>query len=329
MQRVLRRFLLFLVHIFGRPVIDERTGVCAGKVLRVGSHLFGELDPYQRLIFLPRESVSYWRAQIGFSSWPEVDYPRIRVGPPPPSEGRILWVVLVHHAAEEVMRVLNHWTKLGYDPAALLIVHGGKSIDFEKIDHPLALFVDDPRLRTRNHPEQKQSYTQAMRMVTQWVDRDPPEFLVLVEWDHRPLCPDWGSRLLQRREEEDADVLFHRLTRVDGTNAPHLRYHRSDPAFSLGPWRHVSLREEKDIILNALATGSFWTWEAFHAVAQVEPTADVYLEMDLPSLAHHLGFRVRCHGNQDQFVGFNPVPASVLDAALAQGAWSLHPVKAI
>jgi hypothetical protein len=53
----------------------------------------------------------------------------------------------------------------------------------------------------------------------------------------------------------------------------------------------------------------------------------VYLELYLPSLAHHLGFRVRGHGDQDRFVQVVPMEEPFSKKWLDQGAWSLHQVK--
>jgi hypothetical protein len=53
-------------------------------------------------------------------------------------------------------------------------------------------------------------------------------------------------------------------------------------------------------------SGSFWKQDAFEAVAEVEETFPIYLEIYLPTLAHHLGFRLRDLSDPIDFVRRNP-----------------------
>ncbi len=68
-------------------------------------------------------------------------------------------------------------------------------------------------------------------------------------------------------------------------------------------------------------SGSFWTREAFCAVCAVEEPFPIYMELYLPTLAHHLGFRVRDFGEQDRFVGVfeNQIAASIKPGERARG----------
>jgi len=74
-------------------------------------------------------------------------------------------------------------------------------------------------------------------------------------------------------------------------------------------------------------SGSFWTREAFEAVAAQAEPMPIYLELDLPTLAHHLGFRVRDLPDQNQFVCVRPDRTEEREIARRKGAWALHPVK--
>jgi hypothetical protein len=74
-------------------------------------------------------------------------------------------------------------------------------------------------------------------------------------------------------------------------------------------------------------TGSFWTREAFCAVAATEEPFPIYLELYLPTLAHHLGFRVRDFTEQNRFVRITKDETESIEQARAEGAWTLHPVK--
>jgi hypothetical protein len=115
---------------------------------------------------------------------------------------------------------------------------------------------------------------------------------------------------------------------VDGTNASHYLYHLGDPGFR-EIWKKMSRREEKSVFLDAVMTGSFWRRGAFEAVAATPESMPVYLELYLPSLAHHLGFRVRNHGEQDNYVQVVPMDDPFAPHWKSGGAWSLHQVKSL
>ncbi|MFA7234854.1 MAG: hypothetical protein WC076_12170 [Terrimicrobiaceae bacterium] len=342
--------LRWIVAGFGRQIIDQRTGNPLGKalVLSLGGRpwLAGLHHPYVRPVFLPENRVKYGRHRIGFATHAAVDYPSLFPAASHPPPAPPLWAILVHQPAKDCRALLDHWEKLGFDPADLLLVHGGSKEDFNQLDSAQAVFVPDSNLRTVRHPVEKQSYSGPMREISKWMSALPYRHVCLVEHDHLPLVPDWGRRLADLLAREQADVLFHHLIRVDGTNAPHYLYHQSDPRFH-GAWEPVSRREDPHVVLNCMATGSFWTREAFDAVASCAtsreapasgasgfrfPISDfssipIYLEMCLPTTAHHLGFRVRDFGSQNSFVHFNPLSPGEIAAAAARGAWSLHPIK--
>ena len=331
MRKSFRKILLWLAGLFSRPIRDERTGEPVGRALILsslfGHRLIGELRPYVRPVFLPDKRVSYWWSRIGFASWSAVDYPRLAPHKTPPKKGRIVWVILLHQSPDACESVLKNWLKIGFPENDLLAVHGGTRADFDRLEFRRKCFVSDPRLRTVNHPAQKQSYGGVLREAVAWLKSEDYDFVCLVEYDHLPLVSDWGMQLLNLRASIDADVIFHHLARVDGTISPHLRHHLSDPLFAAGPWREISIREDKAVALDAITTGSFWTRAAFEAVASTHLPCRVYLEMDLPSTAHHLGFRVKDFGAQNAFVTVCPIAADSLQKICTKGAWSAHPVK--
>ena len=74
-------------------------------------------------------------------------------------------------------------------------------------------------------------------------------------------------------------------------------------------------------------SGSFWTREAFLAVAAFDEPFPIYMELYLPTLAHHLGFRVRDFTDQNRFVRALENEIGSIDEARKEGAWTLHPVK--
>lgn len=309
-------------------MVDRRTGLVAGRGLRIGDKLYGEFTPYLRPVLIPASThVSYWRRKTGFASWPTVDHPRSPNIPPLKPSGTILWALLVHQPAPHVQTILSRWKRMGIAEADLLLLHGGSRNDFEALQFAHKTHVTDPRLQTSNHPTERQSYRGVLRAVADHVAKTEHEFVLMAEYDQVPLASNWGENLISLLMKEGADVLFHHLTRVDGTSAPHYLHHLNDLNFAAGPWKTISIREDKETVLNALGTGSFWSRQALIATSQTEPGTPVYLEMDLPTTAHHLGFRVRDFCDQNQFVGITPFSEPDLPHLASQGAWSAHPVK--
>ncbi len=322
-----------LVDFFAPPVVDQRTGKTLGKAFLIPrtnrSLLAGLHAPYVRPVFLPENRVKYGRHRIGFATHEPVDFRRIRPADPTARTPKVLWAILVHQDPAYCRAVRKFWISSGYPAESLLLVHGGRRSDFDELADLPAVFVDDPRLRTANHAFEKQSYNGALIAVTSWLaGRDEFSHVALVEYDQIPLVADWDARLLNALGEENADVLFHHLTRVDGTNAPHYVYELSNPAFA-ECWNPFSLREDPRVVLNSIGTGSFWKREVWEAVAALPETTAVYLEMYLPSAAHHLGFRVRNLSSQNPFVTPEPRDVSEIPACRAAGAWSLHKVTEI
>src|SRR5205807_8230216 len=92
-------------------------------------------------------------------------------------------------------------------------------------------------------------------------------------------------------------------------------------------WHSISCREDSEVVLSFFGSGSFWTREAFSAVAAMREPFPIYMEIYLPTLAHHLGFRVRDFGEQNRFVGVLEDETDRIEQSRQEGAWTLHPVK--
>jgi hypothetical protein len=209
-----------------------------------------------------------------------------------------------------------------------LIAYGGGREDFGAIEHSQKIFIEDPQLRTRDHQREYQSYSGLFNTCAVLLDQQRREFqfIHVVEYDHLPLVEDLNQRQIDRLAAEHADVLGFRVQRVDGTSYPHFLYHQSNPAFSRF-WREISKRREPDVVLSMFGSGSFWTRDAFLAVASVKQPFPMYMEIYLPSLAHHLGFRIRDFGEQNTFVHHLGDLGDRVESARRAGAWTLHPVK--
>jgi hypothetical protein len=239
----------------------------------------------------------------------------------------VLNVLLAHQREDELARLLEYWRGIeATNP--VLVAYGGSRADYERVTHMPKLFIDDPRLRTRDHQREYQSITAVLKAVRQWMrdSASDSEYIHLAEYDHLPLVPDLNERQVERISAERADILGFHLHRIDGTSHPHYLYHTADRRFH--DWlRSVSVREDKAVTLSMLGTGSFWTREAFDAVAMCDESFPIYFELYLPTLAHHLGFRLRDMGEQNRFVVNLGDRGAEISSAVTAGAWSLHPVK--
>ncbi|MFD0892764.1 hypothetical protein KBB96_15180 [Luteolibacter ambystomatis] len=235
-------------------------------------------------------------------------------------------VLLTHESPEAVRRMCAYW-KNGDPDHAIVVAYGGTPENYSKLGVDHAVFVDDPWLRTKDHPRERQSYLGVFQAVLPVIRELGASHVHVAEYDEIPLHPGLNARLLDLLVRENADVAGHRLNRVDGTGHPHYTFHAHDPAF-LSYWQDISCREYSAVVLSMLGCGSFWTRAAFEAVAALNPPLRIYLELMLPTAAHHLGFRVRPMDGRDRFMApeILKTPAD-FESYRQEGAWRIHPVK--
>jgi len=236
-------------------------------------------------------------------------------------------VILTHQPAAAVSNMLAYWNRC-VSGDSVLIAYGGTKREFDAIQHKQKFFVEDPRLRTRDHQREFQSFTRLFQEAAKFLSArgDQFRFVHFAEYDHLPLVADLNERQIKRLTAEGADLLGFHLRRVDDTSNPHFLYHVANDEFTRF-WRSITRRSEPEVILSIFGSGSFWTREAFCAVCAVEEPFPIYMELYLPTLAHHLGFRVRDFGEQNRFVRPLKDETSHVDQAREEGAWTLHPVK--
>ena len=239
----------------------------------------------------------------------------------------VLNLILSHQPAAAVAKMVAYWSQC-VPNESILIAYGGTKSEFDAIQHKQKFFVDDPRLRTRDHQREFQSYTSLFQAAAEFLKTQGAQFQFVhfAEYDHLPLVPGLNERQIERLTAEGADLVGFHLRRVDGTSNPHFLYHAANSNFA-SYWSKISRRSELEVILSMFGTGSFWKREAFCAVAAVKEPFPIYMELYLPTLAHHLGFRVRDLTEQNRFVRALASEIDPIDNAHAQGAWTLHPVK--
>jgi hypothetical protein len=235
-------------------------------------------------------------------------------------------ILLSHQPPTSLKRMLEYWRAL--DPEQdFLIAYGGIDSSALSIESCKVVKVDDPELKTRDHPRERQSYLGVFRSAVEWIQQHELTHIHVAEFDEIPLVKNLNSLLVATLEREGCDVLGHRLRQVDQTNHPHCLSHMADPRF-MGYWKSMSRRDDKNVILSMLGCGSFWTKEAFLSIASLQPPLRIYLELLLPTAAHHLGFRVRNIPTDDAFMAPEVMKdESEIEKYKSLGAWRMHPVK--
>jgi len=241
----------------------------------------------------------------------------------------VLNVILSHRPTTEVDRLIGYWDAvLGSEN--VLVAYGGLRDSFDKIRSQNKVFVEDANLRTLDHQREGQSYTGVFKETSRWLRdcSDGIDFVTLFEFDHLPLVCDLNARQVARMQSERADVLAYHLARVDDTSHPHYLYYAANAKFARF-FERLSVRNDSAVVLSMFGTGSCWAREAFDAVAGFDEPLPIYLEIYLPTLAHHLGFRLRDYGDQDIFVSNLGDRSKEVELARNHGAWTLHPVKTL
>ena len=327
----LRKLLLSVFDVFASDIKDCVTGESLGRVFVFGwggrPWVIGH-EGLPPLIprFLPQRRLTYWKQSIGFTTHQRPDFPRLAgVAKSQSEKMRVMNVVLAHTGQSQIWSLIKIWEEV-CPPEDLWIAFGGSRADFESIDYSRKVFIEDPNLRKLDNQREKQSYTGIFQAMSPAVEKANPDFVYFCEYDHLPLVHDLNSRQVDEMLREDADVMGHWLYRVDGTGHYHELYHESDPSY-LPFWRSVSRREEKSLMLTMFGSGSFWTRDAFLAVAKLQQTIECYLEIYLPTLAHHLGFRVRPWRDEDHLISNLPSLDISLKNARKKACWTVHPVK--
>ncbi len=237
----------------------------------------------------------------------------------------VLNVLLTHQRSNAVAAMVDWWARC-VPRESIVVAYGGSREDFEALTFAPKLFIDDPRLRTRDHPRERQSYGAVFREVASWMRNRDYRHVHFAEYDHLPLVGDLNERQGSLMEADGADVIGFHVRRVDETNCAHYLAHAAEPGF-FPFWKKITCRRDPGVVLSMIATGSCWTREAFDAVAAISEPHPMYVEIFPPTLAHHLGFRVRDYGPQTRFVRHLGDRIAEVAEARENGAWTIHPVK--
>ena len=238
-----------------------------------------------------------------------------------------LTAILTHVDARGVEQQLAYLREVAPE-SRFVVCHAGERAEFEKLSVD-AVFLDDPRLRTYGDL----SWNTVIASVHErWVAPRPEvETFLLLEYDQLILRGDFEEALADLATRTDAGLLGKGAGPRDDTNWPHHLRYRDNPAFNEFIAR-VSRREDSRRRFGSFGPGMVFRRDALDAVAAVIGDAPpVMQELMLPTLVHHLGFRVvdvNEHG--DLYAGIRWKPDITVEEALEAkraGRFFVHPFK--
>src|SRR5437588_3100213 len=102
----------------------------------------------------------------------------------------MLNVILSHQPPAAVEKMTAWWGRC-VPSDSILIAYGGGKVAFEGVIHKQKFFIDDLRLRTRDHQREFQSYNGLFQGAARFLhtcDRNF-DFVYFAEYDHLPLVP--------------------------------------------------------------------------------------------------------------------------------------------
>lgn len=236
----------------------------------------------------------------------------------------IALALLTHEPAGSASLMRKHWLDLT-SPDHCVIAYGGRRDEFDKIEGD-KVFIDDPRLRTKDHQRELQSYSGVMAGIRDTLANKDWEWLCFAEFDTLPLSKNILTQLITDAKNEQADLLAPNMYRVDHTLYPHYTAHAAIPGW-LDWLRSISLRENPQAVIYSLGCLQLWKRECFEKVVETGEPIPTYLELLFPTVAHHLGFRVRSWNTHENFVSPDPLPNFTIEAFRKAHALVAHPVK--
>jgi hypothetical protein len=242
---------------------------------------------------------------------------------------RTLTAVLTHLDAERVDETLELLRRCVCG-SELVVCHAGAREDFDRLAFDNKLYIDDPTLR--GPARHLQSWNQIFHAVwwTHFARDETLDALYLIEYDHVILDPSFDRRLADLATDTGADFLAKNCVDRTGTNWEHYVRFRRDERL-LHHLCSVSVREDPRRLFGCLGDGMWISRRALQAYVQIPEHPPCYCETYVPTLLHHLGFKVV---NIDEYSDLyrhvrwaTPFSVDEAVAELRQGAVFLHPVK--
>ncbi len=238
-------------------------------------------------------------------------------------------VVLTHLPAATAQRGLCYLRDIA--PSARFVVcHGGQREDFDALEYADKVFVDDSTLR--GPPITLQSYHAILGAVHWRFVRNDPDIdaIYVFEYDHVILNRDFESLLRQLAVETGADFMGKTCLDRTATNWPHYARFRRDDRL-LSHLRVLSVRQDPTRLYGCLGDGFWMSRAPLEAYLKVEDHPPCYGELYLPTLLHHLGFKlidIDSHSPLYRYVRWHP-PFTLDDVLRLRGKnpTFVHPFK--
>ncbi|MBA2372169.1 MAG: hypothetical protein H0V71_11065 [Chloroflexi bacterium] len=202
----------------------------------------------------------------------------------------MLNVVMTHLRAPAVRDSLRYLQDIAPE-ARFAICHVGEPADFSELEYADKVLVDDPSFRLP--PRTFQSFHETFAaLYDRFVKADPTiDSLYLFEYDHMILDGRFEERIKTLAVETDADLLGKTCSERTGTNWIHYVRFRRDERL-VAHLRAISVHEDPARMYGCLGNGFWLKRAALEAYLSVDEHPPCYGELYLPTLLHHLGFRV-------------------------------------
>jgi hypothetical protein len=240
-----------------------------------------------------------------------------------------LTVVLSHVDAEHADELMGLFGAVAPD-ARFVLCHGGARSAFERIKWAERFFVEDPTLR--GPAQHLQSLNQVFEIAWReyFASDTDLDALYLIEYDHLILDGTFEERLRELARDTHADLLGKTCIDATATNLAHYVRFRRDGRL-LAHLAGLSVRDDRERLFSCLGDGIWLSRRALEAYVNVCAHPPCYCEIYVPTLVHHLGFRVidvDAHSDLYRDVAWQPersVP-EVLELA-REGSVFVHPAK--
>ncbi len=201
----------------------------------------------------------------------------------------ILTAVLTHLDPRSVERQLSYLRDLSPE-SAFVVCHGGSRCDFDALESPHAIFIEDPSLRG---PHYDKSLNDTLRVIYEDRVRDDPavEFVYLIEYDHLILRADFHLSLAALGAQSGAGLFAKSASPRNDTNWEHYLRSREDQSLNR-LIADLSCRDDPDLRWGCLGTGLLLRREALSAFCALPDLPPFYVESFIPTLIYHLGFEI-------------------------------------
>ena len=241
----------------------------------------------------------------------------------------IVTAVLIHLPSDQVRERLELLSAVA-PHARFVVCYGGERSEFDRIALEHKLFIDEPTLRG---PEQHlQSLTRTFQTVWDaYFASDPSsDALYLIEYDHLVLDEQFEAQLADLAQRSGADLMGKNCVDCTATNSAHYVRFRRDPRLH-AHLRRLSVRDDPSRLFSCLGDGIWMSRRALQAYVGVAEHPPCYCEIYVPTLLHHLGFRVvnvDAYGDLYSHVRWiPPFDTDEVIAGLEAGVVFMHPVK--